>query len=101
MRWLTLILVVLLLLLQYRLWVGEGSYAQKVALEKKVAEQQAENTRLAERNQVLAREVKDLKNGLEGVEERARKELGMVKKGETFFMVIEKEKTREKSVAKD
>ncbi|MCB1669189.1 MAG: cell division protein FtsB [Pseudomonadales bacterium] len=90
MRWLTIILAVLFLLLQYRLWVGEGSLAQKVALENKVAEQLEENQHLRDRNQVLANEVSDLKNGLEGVEELARKDLGMVKKGETFYMVIEK-----------
>ncbi len=92
MRWLFIILAVILLLLQYRLWVGEGSLAQKVVLERKLETQQAENEQLRERNQVLANDVADLKDGLEGVEERARIDLGMVKEGETFYMVIEKEK---------
>ncbi len=91
MRWLIVILAVIFLLLQYRLWVGEGSLAQKAALEREVAVQQQENEQLGERNQVLANDVADLKDGLEGVEERARIDLGMVKDGETFYMVIEKE----------
>ena len=92
MRWLMAILAVIFILLQYRLWVGEGSLAQKVELERKLEIQQKENDRLRERNQLLAEEVEDLKSGLDGVEERARDDLGMVKEGETFYMVIEKEK---------
>ena len=91
MRWLTIILAVFLLLLQVRLWVGEGSLAQKVALERELEKQQQENERLKERNQILANEVDDLKEGLEGVEERARTDLGMIKEGETFYMVVEEE----------
>ena len=91
MRWLTVILIIFLLMLQYRLLVGEGSLAQKVALEKEVALQQEKNARLRDRNAILAREVEDLKSGLEAVEERARTDLGMIREGETFYMVIEDE----------
>jgi len=85
------ILIVLLLGLQYRLWVGEGSVAHRVELQKKIAQQQAENDSLKERNRVLALEVEALKNGLDAVEERAREQMGMVKEGETFFMIVDPE----------
>jgi cell division protein FtsB len=91
MRWLVLVLVLVLLGLQYRLWFGEGSLAQKAGLEKQVAEQAARNERLAERNRVLAEEVNGLKSGLDAVEERARSDLGMIKEDETFFLVVDSE----------
>jgi cell division protein FtsB len=91
MRWLLVIFTLLFLLLQYRLWVGEGSMAQRQVLQHKVDTQQQENDALRERNSILAGEVSDLKNGLESVEERARTDLGMVKEGETFYMVVDKE----------
>jgi len=91
MRWLLVILTLLFLLLQYRLWVGEGSMAQRQVLQHKVDTQQQENDVLRERNSILAGEVSDLKDGLESVEERARTDLGMVKEGETFYMVVDKE----------
>jgi len=85
------ILIILLLGLQYRLWVGEGSVAQKVELEKKIELQQAENDSLKERNRILSLEVDALKNGLDAVEERAREQMGMIKEDETFFMIVEPE----------
>lgn len=85
------IFIVLLLGLQYRLWVGEGSVAHRVELQKKIEQQQAENDSLKERNRVLALEVDALKNGLDAVEERAREQMGMVKEGETFFMIVDPE----------
>ncbi|MBQ0712250.1 MAG: cell division protein FtsB [Porticoccus sp.] len=91
MRWLLVILTLFFLLLQYRLWVGEGSMAQRQVLQHKVDIQQEENDVLHERNSILAGEVSDLKDGLESVEERARTDLGMVKEGETFYMVVDKE----------
>ncbi len=63
-------------------------------LEEAVARQEAENRRLAERNRALAEEVLDLRSGLEAVEERARSELGMIKKDETFYQVVEEEPAR-------
>ena len=94
MRWLLIVLTLLLLYLQYRLWVGEGSLAQKQILEHKVEAQQQENEVLRERNRILASEVENLKQGLESVEERARKDLGMIKEGETFYMVVDKEEDK-------
>ena len=89
MRWLTGILILLLIALQYRLWVGGGSLADLHVLKREIALQEAEIKRLSARNQELQAEVEDLKQGLDAVEERARSELGMIKPGETFIQVIE------------
>ena len=89
MKWLILILVVLLVGLQSRVWMGENSMADVVRLEREIKTQQLENLRLSQRNDILANEVLALKSGLGAVEERAREDLGMIKEGETFYMVIE------------
>jgi cell division protein FtsB len=81
-------LILALALLQYRLWVGEGSLAEVWALSGQVEAQRQENHQLGERNAALAAEVADLKQGLDAVEERARSELGMIREGETFFHVV-------------
>lgn len=85
-------MIIILLSLQYRLWVGDGSLAEVARLEREVRLQQAENDRLYERNQVLAVEVENLKTGLDSIEERARNDIGMIKKNETFFMVLKEKK---------
>ncbi len=88
-RWLTLAVIVLLAGLQYKLWVGQGSFAEVWNLNQAVAEQRDENERLAERNAALEAEVLDLKQGLDAVEERARSELGMIKDDEVFYQIVE------------
>lgn len=92
MKWMLITLVILFLALQYRLWVSEGSLADVTRLEREIKVQQADNDRLRERNRILDVEVKDLKSGLDSVEERARNDIGMIKKDETFFMIIEPQK---------
>jgi len=87
--WLFIVLILLLVGLQYRLWVGEGSLAQVSRLQQQIAEQQGENERLLERNRILEAEVMELKRGMETVEERARQELGMLKEGETLYLLTE------------
>lgn len=82
-------LLVLLSLLQYRLWVGAGSLAEVSQLKHAIKTQEQENKTLDERNRALDAEVKDLKQGLAAIEERARSELGMIRKGETFFQFVE------------
>ena len=77
--------------LQYRLWIGPGSWAQVVALQREIAQQMTINDRLQGRNQVLENEVRDLKNGMDSVEERARSEFGLIKQGETFYLLVDKE----------
>ena len=94
MRWLIALLLILLVALQYRLWVGQGSLAELHALKQEIAVQEAEVARLIERNQKLQAEVADLGEGLEAVEDRARAELGMIKPGEIFIQVIEPPKTK-------
>lgn len=89
MKILIAVLILLLLGVQYRLWIGEGSIAHKVELARKIKQQQGENDALRERNRILALEVEALKSGYEAIEERAREQMGMIKKGETFFMVVE------------
>lgn len=89
-RYLAILLTLLLVLLQYDLWIGEGSLTVAWKLENAIELQQRQNTRLKDRNAVLEAEVNDLKSGLDAVEERARSELGMIKDDETFFQVIEK-----------
>ena len=91
MRALTALLLALFLLLQYDLWVGEGSLATVWRLQNAIEAQRAENAELAERNRALEAEVTDLKKGLDAVEERARSELGMIRRGETFYRVVESE----------
>lgn len=87
--WLFIVLILLLAGLQYRLWGGEGSLAQVSRLQQQIAEQQGENERLLERNRILEAEVMELKRGMETVEERARQELGMLKEGETLYLLTE------------
>jgi cell division protein FtsB len=77
-----------LLVLQVRLWTGEGSVADVWRISKAVEAQRNENAGLQARNAALAAEVTDLKKGTAAIEERARSELGMIKEGETFFQVI-------------
>jgi cell division protein FtsB len=89
MRFLILVLVGLLVLLQYRLWVGEGSLAEVHGLRQEIASQELELKRLRARNRELEAEVLDLREGQEALEERARAELGMIKEGEIFLQVIE------------
>jgi cell division protein FtsB len=88
MRWLITILLLLLLGLQYRLWWGEGGYRERARLEREVAAQQLRNQELEARNRKLAEEVELLKSGI-GVEERARRDLGLVGEGEQFYMLLE------------
>ena len=89
MKWVMAILITLLVVLQYRLWIGEGSLAHRAQLQQQIDQQQTENERLQERNDTIALEVRELKSGHESIEERAREQMGMIKKGETFFMVVE------------
>lgn len=87
-----MILVIILIGLQYRLWFGQGSWEQIVSLQRELDQQNLFNQRLRDRNQVVENEVRDLKSGLESVEERARTELGLIKDDETFYLLIDQEK---------
>ncbi|HUW26298.1 MAG TPA: cell division protein FtsB [Gallionella sp.] len=87
MRVVTLILIALLLLLQYPLWLGKGGWLKVWDLNRQVETQQQVNQQTQARNALLDAEVRDLKQGTEAIEERARSELGMVKRDEIFFQI--------------
>ena len=87
MRWIPLILAVLILLLQYPLWFGKGGWFKVWELSREVEMQKQANLQAQARNAVMDAEVRDLKQGTDAIEERARNELGMIKRGEVFFQV--------------
>ena len=89
MKLLTVIMVFLLLLLQYRLWTGNGSLVEVNLLNDDIEKVKNENENLKERNLSLTAEVFDLKQGHEAIEEIARSEMGMIKDGETFYQIID------------
>lgn len=88
MRWLTVTLLLLVLALQYPLWLGSGSWRRVWQLDHQVASQKRINVSLHNRNDALEAEVRDLKTGDTAIEERARTELGMVKPGEVYYQVV-------------
>jgi cell division protein FtsB len=90
LRWFALALLTVSVVLQIRLWTGTGGMPEVWRLQARVADQRAENDALAQRNDALAADVADLKDGREAVEERARSELGMTRPAEVFYQVIEK-----------
>lgn len=89
MKFINTILLILLVLLQYRLWNGAGSKPDVWRLDDIKSAQMMENEELTERNLSLAAEVMDLKEGLEAIEDRARSEMGMIQSGETFYLIID------------
>jgi len=88
MKWLAAALAVAIVVLQYRVWLSEDGVRQLARLQHAVAAQRAENGQLEERNHQLAAEVRDLKTGLDALEERARSDLGMIARNETFYQVV-------------
>src|SRR5262252_4704474 len=85
MKWLAAALAVAVLLLQYRVWFSEDGVREVARLKQAVARQQTENGQLTDRNRQLAAEVRDLKTGMDALEERARSDLGMIARNETFY----------------
>ena len=88
-RWVALVLLLLLVGLQLKLWSAHGGMHEVDALRASIKKQADENTRLQQRNQALAADVADLKHGDQAVEARARTELGLIKPGEVFYQVVE------------
>jgi len=88
MRFLAIALVVLIAALQYPLWFGKGGWMRVWEIDRQVQQQRAGNDKLRQRNAALEAEVRDLKNGYDAIEERARNELGMTRKDETFYEVL-------------
>ena len=88
MRVVILILFVLLIMLQFKLWLGEGGFREVARLETRVEDQRQLNDDLLQRNAELQAEVEDLRERLDAVEERARNELGLIKPDEQFYQVV-------------
>lgn len=82
------LIIVLIGLLQYRLWVGDGSVAQINEYQQRLDELKLEADKRNLRNESLRAEVLDIKKGQEAIEERARYELGMIREDETFFQIV-------------
>lgn len=101
MRLVALVLFAVLVFLQYRLWLSEGGMREVWRLRSEIEAQRLEIETLRERNSTLAAEVQDLKKGRTAVEERARTDLGMVAKGETFFQVVPSEEPQAADAAVD
>lgn len=81
------VMFVLLVFFQYRLWVGPGGIREMTSLKKQLAVQTENNDKLKKRNQILLSEIENLHHD-DAVESRARDELGMIKKGETFYQIV-------------
>jgi cell division protein FtsB len=88
MKWLAASLITVVVLLQYRLWLSGDGVRELSRLSEAVERQKAENAELSARNQQLMAEVADLKSGMTAIEERARSELGMIGRNETFYQVV-------------
>ena len=89
MKLLALVLAALIVLIQYPLWLGKGGWSRVWEVDQQIRAQREINQKLQSRNAALDAEVRDLKQGLDAVEERARSELGMIKQDEIFFQLLE------------
>jgi len=92
MRILGALLAALIVLIQYPLWLGKGSWLRASDMDRQVETQRAKNRQLETRNAALAAEVRDLKQGTEAIEERARAELGMLRPDEVFYQFVPEKK---------
>src|SRR2546421_10696665 len=97
MRILSYVLAALLVALQYPLWLSKGSWMRVWDLDRSLSQQRDTNARLKARNDALDAEVRDLKQGLEALEEHARLDLGMIRKDEIFYQVVEPRRGRSAS----
>ena len=93
MRWLSFALIALLILLQYPLWIGKGGWLRVWDVDRQLQQQKAANHQLEVRNAGLDAEVRDLKQGYDAIEERARFDLGMIKQDEVFVQIPERAAT--------
>jgi cell division protein FtsB len=88
MKVLSVALVALIALIQYPLWLGKGSWFRVWEIDQQIKSQREKNAKLQTRNNILDAEVRDLKQGLDAIEERARSEMGMIKQDEIFFQLL-------------
>lgn len=89
MRPIFIVLIIALLVLQHKLWLGDGNLIQWVHLEKKLEDHQRENNQLAARNKAMEAEIRELKSGEQALEEEARYELGMIKDNEVYYQFVD------------
>lgn len=89
MKWLWSVMAIVIVCLQVRLWVGEGSFAQVWQLNQRIEIQQQANSKLRDRNDRLLAEVRNLRQPEGALEERARTNMGLIRQGETFFLVVQ------------
>ena len=89
MRLVFIILIIILVFLQHKLWLGDGNLIQWVSLQKKLVEHEQENNKLIARNKALEADIKELKSGEQALEEKARQELGMVKENEVYYKFVD------------
>ena len=99
MRFVALVLVALLVVLQWPLWLGKGGWLRVAELDRQLAAQREANQKQESRNAVLAAEVRSLREGREAVEERARQQLNMIRPDETFFQFVPPETARKSAEA--
>jgi cell division protein FtsB len=90
MKFLTFIFVILILALQYPLWLGKGGWLNVISLQNQIDQQLKVNELIKSENDILLAVVQDLKNGTDVIEGKARFDLGLIKKNETFFLIIDK-----------
>ncbi|CEG57619.1 cell division protein FtsB [Legionella fallonii] len=89
MRPVFIILIIALVVLQHKLWLGDGNLLQLISLERKLDEHRNENNKLASRNRALEADIKELKSGEQALEEQARYELGMIKEDEIYYQFVD------------
>lgn len=93
------ILIIILLFLQYRLWIEHDGLQDTLKLNKAISAQQKQNEAILQRNKALIAEMKNLKHGDQSIEDRAREELGMIKKGEQFYQIVQPNNSNSKVVS--
>ena len=89
MKFVTLLLVFLLVMMQVNVWLTKDGYSRLAEIKELIQDQQKENNEMVSRNSQLKEEIKDLKDGYEAIEEKARGDIGMIKEGEEFYLLTE------------
>ena len=89
MKFLALLLVLLLVVMQVNVWLTKDGYSRLAEIKELIQDQQKENNEMVSRNSQLKEEIKDLKDGYSAIEEKAREDIGMIKKGEEFYLLTE------------